>query len=794
MKKIIINLILIICLLSSANFQAATKDIKQLEDGVLTVGTNCQYAPFEYIVTKEQASDSAIPIEGSNAYCEGYDMMWLMRIADALDIEIELVSIDFAGLVPALNSGSIELIASAMNPTPERREELAFTNNYYDNNLQMSIVTRADGEYANAKDSKDFAGAEISYGMGTANGEVVKTLEGINVVDPLEGADILIQATLSGTIDGYFTDYEAAAKQAASNDQLIAINIDDIEVDPSLSGYAFAAKLGEDDLVNAINDVIDAVSEDEKQQMMIDVNNKIEGSYTADEQTSNQYGEQLADGVFTIGTDCAYAPYAFALADGEQSDTAIEVANGSSYCDGYDMMIASEIADTLGVELEVQILSFDGLIPALNSGQIDAIIAGMSPTPDRREQLDFSDNYYDTELVMSIVVNNNGKYANAKGVSDFKDAKISSQLGTFHSDVINDIEGITVIDPMESPDVLMQATIANTIDGYLTEHEVAVEQAQSNENLTYVDLNDFELNADFSGNAVGIKKGSDQFTSAVNQALGQISQKQRTNMMNEATAKDNGTYTDDTSFLSETWELFITNKALYAKGIKITLTLALFGTIFGTLIGFVLVAMRIQTTHYKDGIVTKCVKKTLSVLAIVYIDIIRGTPMMVQAMLFFYGVAANFLEPNTAGIVIISFNTAAYVAEILRSGINSLDSGQMEAGRSLGLSTGQTFMYVIIPQTVKNTLPALANQLILNIKDSSVLSVIGVSELFFATKQAASAGYMYTHAYFISAVIYLFLTIVLTRILNIVMRKLLNDNRAEKVMTLQNIEEAVHND
>ncbi len=180
-----------------------------------------------------------------------------------------------------------------------------------------------------------------------------------------------------------------------------------------------------------------------------------------------------------------------------------------------------------------------------------------------------------------------------------------------------------------------------------------------------------------------------------------------------------------------------------------------------------------------------------NIIAIIYIDIIRGTPMMVQAMLFFYGIAADIMDPNVAGIFIISFNTAAYIAEILRSGINAIDKGQVEAGRSLGLSNTQTFIYIVIPQTVKNTLPALANELIVNIKDSSVLSVIAVSELFYATKQAASAGYHYTEAYFISAIIYLLLTIILTRLLNYWMKKVLKNDDTDKLMNLQNIEEAV---
>ncbi len=503
--------------------------------------------------------------------------------------------------------------------------------------------------------------------------------------------------------------------------------------------------------------------------------------------------EQLEDGVLTIATDCSYAPYSFGVTAENASNSAVKSTNGS-YCDGYDMMIAKKIADYLNVELELKIISFDGLVPALNSGEIDAIVAGMSATPDRVNSLNFSQNYYDTDLVMSVVVSEGSNYSNVITVDDLSGAKLSSQLGTFHTDILNTIDNVDVQMPMESPDNLMQATKSGVIDGYLTEHEVAVEQAESSDDLTYIDLNDLQLDPGFSGVAIAVKKGSDLFTSYIDEALNSISENERLEMMDEAAAKNDGTYKEKSTFLGRTWQLFITNKSLYLAGIKTTLILALLGTIFGVLIGFVLVAMRIQEIHYKDNLFIKLIKKLSVLIAILYIDLIRGTPMMVQAMLFFYGIAANVMEPNFAGIIIISFNTAAYVAEILRSGVNSLNSGQREAGRSLGLTEHQTFVHIIVPQTLKNTLPALANQLILNIKDSSVLSVIAVSELFYATKQAASAGYMYTEAYFISAVIYLVLTIVLSRLLSVCLHKFLNDDKAGEIMTLQNIEEAVEND
>ncbi len=762
--------------------------IPQLEDGILTVGTNCQFAPYEFTVSGSEVSDSAIPIKSSSSYCDGYDMMWAQRIGEELGVDVEVVSINFDGLIPALNSEVVDVIIAGLSATPERAETVDFTTNYFNTELKMSIVTTKEGKYANAKSVDGFTNARISTQLATFHTELLNTIENIDAVEPLESVDILIQATKSGTIDGYLTESEAALVQAASDPNLIAIELDDLTVPNYYQGYAMATKKGDDSLKLAINKIIDSTSDELKSQMFDEASKKADGIWSA---PKNETSEELSDGVLTVATDCEYAPYAFGVTSENASSSAVQSENSSGYCDGYDIMIAREIADYLGVDLEVKVISFDGLVPALNSGQIDAITAGMSATPERKESMNFSDNYYDNDLVMSIVLNKNSNYASASSINDFTDAKLSSQLGTFHGDVLASLPGVDIQMPMESPDSLIQATKNGVIDGYITEHEVAVSQAKSSDQLIYVDLNDLQLDPGFSGVAIGIKKGSDEFTNQINQALATISNADRQKMMDEATAKNDGTFEDKQSFLLNSANLFWNNKELYASGLKTTLVVSLLGTIFGVLIGFVIVLMRIQQIHYKDKLLIKVIKKTSKFIAILYIDIIRGTPMMVQAMLFFYGIVANIMEPNSAGIIIISFNTAAYVAEILRGGINSLDIGQVEAARSLGLSEVQTFIYIVVPQTIKSTLPALANQMILNIKDSSVLSVIAVSELFYATKQAASAGYMYTEAYFISAIIYLVLTIALTRLLSVVMRKLLDDQHADDVMTLQNIEEVV---
>jgi putative lysine transport system permease protein len=151
-----------------------------------------------------------------------------------------------------------------------------------------------------------------------------------------------------------------------------------------------------------------------------------------------------------------------------------------------------------------------------------------------------------------------------------------------------------------------------------------------------------------------------------------------------------------------------------------------------------------------------------------YIDVFRGTPMIVQAMVIYYGVASLFqisMERITAGILIVSINTGAYMAEIVRGGIESIDHGQFEAAHTIGMRHGQTMRHIILPQAIRNILPTIGNEFVINIKDTSVLSVISVTELFFASKSIAGTYMAYFETMIITCAIYFILTFTVTRIL-----------------------------
>jgi putative lysine transport system permease protein len=209
---------------------------------------------------------------------------------------------------------------------------------------------------------------------------------------------------------------------------------------------------------------------------------------------------------------------------------------------------------------------------------------------------------------------------------------------------------------------------------------------------------------------------------------------------------------------------FIRYISLFAEGVATTLGLSLTGTIIGFIIALILVALRLLKPNSRDQKSVAFLKKFGSGFAKVYITVFRGTPMIVQASFFWYGLGL-FGDALLCGLFVVSVNTAAYIAEILRGSIGAIDKGQTEASRSLGMNSIQTMISVIFPQSVKNSMPAIGNEFVINIKDTAVLSVIGIFELFNQTTKVAGIHYRQLEAYLVVALIYLFLTYTVTKIL-----------------------------
>lgn len=212
--------------------------------------------------------------------------------------------------------------------------------------------------------------------------------------------------------------------------------------------------------------------------------------------------------------------------------------------------------------------------------------------------------------------------------------------------------------------------------------------------------------------------------------------------------------------------IFETYGPSFWLGVKITMLVAVVGTVVGMLIGLLIGGIRAIPIDRRDRLPVKIFKKFVYYLTCIYVEVFRGTPMIVQAVFIYYSLKQVFhWNPITASIFIISINTGAYMAEIIRSGIQSVDKGQTEGARSLGLNSIQTIFYIVIPQAIKNSFPAMGNEFVVNIKDSSVLNVIGLTELYFQSNSIAGSVFNFTDTFLVTACIYFVLTFTTTRIL-----------------------------
>ncbi|NLO86684.1 MAG: transporter substrate-binding domain-containing protein [Clostridiales bacterium] len=246
-------------------------------------------------------------------------------------------------------------------------------------------------------------------------------------------------------------------------------------------------------------------------------------------------GIALAEDTFRVGMECNYAPFNWTQA--EPSDFAVEIEGGGGYADGYDVQIARAIADGLGKKLVIVKTEWDGLSMGVSSGAFDAIIAGMSPTEERKYTIDFTDSYYTSDLV--VVVRKDGAYAAATKLEDLSGATITGQLNTFHYSVVPQIPGVVVGSAMENFPVMIVALHSGAVDGYVAEEPGAVADTTANPDLMYISFDEgagFVASQDDVAVAVGLAKGS-ELMDDINTVINGIDEETRLQMMIDATLR-----------------------------------------------------------------------------------------------------------------------------------------------------------------------------------------------------------------------------------------------------------------
>lgn len=436
-------------------------------------------------------------------------------------------------------------------------------------------------------------------------------------------------------------------------------------------------------------------------------------------------------GELRVGLSADYAPYEF-----EHN------VNGKTQYAGIDIELAKKIAKDNNLKLKIVNMQFDSLLGAIKTGKIDLIISGMTPTPEREKEVDFSNPYMTVTQKMIIKKANEDKL---KTLDDFTNKRIGVQKQTQQETIANEeINNAQVQSLTRVPEVIMSLK-SGKVDGMVIEGPVAEAYLKQNPDLKFA--NGVKFKEGEKQTAIALPKHSPTLMKQLNSTIKEVKDKNLVDKYKDKAAE--AMKKDDGNFFTKYGSFFL-------KGIGNTILVSIVGVVLGALFGAIIALFKLSKF------------KPLRWLASAYIEFLRGTPLLVQVFLVYFGSTAVLgldISALICGMIALVINCSAYIAEIIRAGINAVDKGQMEAARSLGLSYGQTMKSVILPQAIKNILPALGNEFVTVIKESSIISVIGVSEIMFNAQVVQGASFDPFTPLLVAAILYFILTFTLSRVM-----------------------------
>jgi His/Glu/Gln/Arg/opine family amino acid ABC transporter permease subunit len=437
-----------------------------------------------------------------------------------------------------------------------------------------------------------------------------------------------------------------------------------------------------------------------------------------------------ATGRIRVGIDATYPPFG--------------IAEGGEFS-GFDVDIARAIARELGVEAALVNASFDGVFPALQNGSFDVVISAVTITPERSATLLFSDPYITAG--QQIAVRDDSAIS---GSDDLAGRTVGVQINTTAQFTMETRPGV-IIAKYNTIDLALLDLQNGRVDAVASDGPV----------LRYMIRRSFPalktVGGEYTDENFGIvlARTSDDLRRAINAALWRL---QDSGEYGNIYAKWFGASADsgvaqvssrafDTTIIARTWSFFV-------RGVWMTAVMAVSSLVLGLPFGLCLALARVQG------------KPLLSTPAAIYVEVMRGTPLLVQILFVYFvlpSVGVN-LPAYTSGILALTLNASAYISEVIRAGILSIDAGQMEAARALGMSYWQAMRRIILPQTFRRVVPPLTNEGIALLKDSSLVSVIGLTELARTGQELASRYAAPLTIWPLVALLYLALTFPLTRV------------------------------
>lgn len=449
------------------------------------------------------------------------------------------------------------------------------------------------------------------------------------------------------------------------------------------------------------------------------------------------------DNVYKVGTDLTFAPFEFQDDNGEYI--------------GIDIDLLNAIANKQNFIVDLKPLGFNSSVQAVQSGQVNAMIAGMSVTEERKKSFDFSDSYFTGGISMAV----RGDNTEIKSYDDLKGKVIAVKTGTVSANYVNKIKdqyGFTV-KSYDSADALYDVINVRGADAIFDDYPIIDYSITKGKSLKRV--GDIQESCEY---AFAVKKGANkELIQMFNEGLNEL---KSTGEYDEIIAKytSNGASSNEPNPIDESTfiGLIKNNYKALLSGLEKTLILTLISFILALVVGIIF------------GLFSVAPVKPLRMLSAFYVDVIRGIPLLVLAFFIFFGIpniTGNPMNEYVAGVITLTLNASAYIAEIVRGGVGAVPVGQMEAARSLGFSYTKTMRKIVLPQAIKIMIPSFVNQFVISLKDTTILSAIGLIELLQTSKIIVARTLQSSQVYLITAVIYLVIITLLTRLAKVLERR-----------------------
>ena len=724
MKKKLVACLLFLFPLFAFASQAQAETVKVVFDTA--------YAPFEF--------------KDSDQVYKGIDVEILDKVAEINGWTLEKSFPGFDAAVNMVQSGQADAIMAGMTKTKEREQVFAMSDTYYD--TKVVIATKKANKITSYDQLK---GKTVGVKNGTAAQRFLqknKDKYGYTI-KTFDTSDLMNNSLSTGAVDAIMDD-QPVIEYAIKQGQDLSINMEG----EAVGSFAFGVKKdgSHENLIKQFNTALAQMKKDGTLDQIIEKwtgssqsssGTTTTASTTVVPETSTEAGQKATPKKkkYKISSDSSFAPFVF--------------QNDQSKYTGIDMELIKAIAKDQGFTLEISNPGFDAAVSDVQNGNADGMIAGMTVTDARKATFDFSDPYYTTNSILAVQ-----ESSNISSYEDLKGKTVGVKNGTASQTFLEENKSKygykikTFSDGASMYDSLNSGSVAAIMDDEPV-IKYAIKQGRKFKT---------PIEGTPSGQvAFAVQKDSNpELIEMFNNGLANLKESgEYQKILDKYLSSDSEETTESTSVDETTiWGLLQNNYKQLLSGLGVTIALALLSFAIAMVIGIIF------------GMFSVSPYKWLRWTAEIFVDVIRGIPLMILAAFIFWGIP-NLIESMTghqspindflAGTIALSLNAAAYIAEIVRGGIQAVPAGQMEASRSLGISYSKTMRKIILPQATKLMLPNFVNQFVIALKDTTIVSAIGLVELFQTGKIIIARNYQSFKMYAILAVFYLVIITLLTR-------------------------------